>query len=380
MIQPIPYHRGDEPEVAVVIEPSLAPSSEVGLAHFLVTDAAREDASTGIRQFLISAFYPALANGERVARLSDLFGPPVSDFVHELAIQAHLTLEEVQQLQKFASGVSLQCRNDAALSPQAANCPILIYYPGGQAHRLSNAVFCRRLAERGYVVLALDAPRDAPFVVYPDGRAVAQGMLADECYIWPRVADIRCLLDALPVLQSSGLFRGRLNLQKIGMAGHSRGGYLSNITAVEDQRVSAAVNMDGFLWGFYDPGETGLRLHSGEFREKVKTTAKPLLRLCGEQESGEAAEAQFKREAGDWPGNLVYCSLAGFSHATFGSIPWLNGELKNLKQSTRQPAPAQRTLNLPGAIVGEFFGRHFGANETILPAEIECQVQAYFSK
>lgn len=372
MVQHIPCLWDAEQEVVFGVE-----AQKVGLAHFLVNDTAREDASTGTRRFMVSAFYPALAAGERIARLSDLFGSVASS---KLAKQTGLTIEDIRQLQTFAESVSLQCRSDAAFSPRTEQCPVLIYYPGGHSHRLSNAVLCHRLAERGYVVLALDAPRDAPFVAFPDGQVVVQGMLPDECYIWPRVADIRYLLDVLPDLQLSGLLKGKLDLQKIGMIGHSRGGYLSNIMAVEDERVSAAANMDGFLWGYYDPGKTGLSRHSVQFQEKVKATDKPLLRLCGEQENVEAAEALFKREANDWPGSLTYYSLTGFQHGTFGSIPWLNGELKNLKESIQQPAPTLQALDLPAAIVGEFFDGHFNKRDTAIPAEIKLQVQAYFTK
>lgn len=372
MIQHIPYHWDTEQKATFGVEPL-----EIGLAHFLVNDTAREDASTGTRRFMVSAFYPASTAGERIARLSDLFGTAESS---GLAEQTGLPIEDVQQLQVFAESVSLQCRNDAAFSPHAEQCPVLIYYPGGQSHRLSNTVLCRQLAKRGYVVLVLDAPRDAPFVAFPDGQVVVQGMLPDECYIWPRVADIRCLLDALPVLQSSGLLQDKLDLKKIGMVGHSRGGYLSNITAVVDERVSAAVNMDGFLWGYYAPGKTGLSRHSVQFQEKVKATDKPLLRLCGEQKNTEVAEARFKSEANDWPGNLTYYSLAGFQHGTFGSIPWLNGELKDLKQSIQQPAPSQQILDLPAAIVGGFFDGHFSKRDTVLSPEVKSQIQAYFTK
>ncbi len=372
MIEHIPYYRNTESATAISFE-----RLEVGLAHFLVSDAIRKDTSTGTRHFLVSAFYPALPAGGSSARLSDLFGGIASS---EFARQMSLPIEAVQQLQAFTESIALECSNDAAFLPQATNCPVLIYYPGGQSHRLSNAILCRKLAQLGYVVLTLDAPRDAPFVAFPDGHVVGQGMLQDECYIWPRIADIRCLLDVLPDLQSSGLLKGKLDLQKIGMVGHSRGGYLSNIMAVDDERVSAAVNMDGFLWGYYAPGKTGLEKHSTEFQEKVKTTDKPLLRLCGEQSSVENALAQFQSEANDWRGNLTYCSLIGFQHGTFGSIPWLNGELKNLKQSIQQPQPSQQILNLPAAIVGEFFDGHFNDRDIVIPAKVRPQVQAYFAK
>jgi predicted dienelactone hydrolase len=67
--------------------------------------------------------------------------------------------------------------------------PVLIYYPGGCSHRMSNAALCEALASRGFVVLALDAPRDAPVVVFPDGRMVTPPAPEIESYIWPRVAD-----------------------------------------------------------------------------------------------------------------------------------------------------------------------------------------------
>jgi predicted dienelactone hydrolase len=101
----------------------------------------------------------------------------------------------------------------------------------------------------GYVVVALDAPRDAPLLLFPDGRVVTGPLSDDEDYIWPRVADVSFLLDQLPSLNTNGPLRSLLDLTAVGMFGGSRGGYLSNIMAAVDDRIKAAVNKDGFLWG-----------------------------------------------------------------------------------------------------------------------------------
>jgi hypothetical protein len=227
------------------ITPSLPPETSIGLRHLHFVDSSRDDISTGKREFMASVFYRADTDvAAPRARLTDILQPHVDEALELLSKSSGLAAHEKAAV--FSRLIALTLRAQRDLRPQCARSPVLIFYPGGQGHRLANSALCESLACNGYIVFALDAPRDAPVVVFPDGRMVTPPAPDDESYIWPRVADVRHLLNELETLNSAGPLAGFLDLSRIGMFGHSRGGYLSNICAVEDERISAACNMDGF--------------------------------------------------------------------------------------------------------------------------------------
>lgn len=110
-----------------------------------------------------------------------------------------------------------------------------------------------------------------------------------ESYIWARVADVRHLLNELETLNSAGPLAGVLDLSRIGMFGHSRGGYLSHISAVEGERISAACNRDGFLRGLWVVMGTDLDEYPVDFQQRARALKTRILRLCGDQDGAKAA-------------------------------------------------------------------------------------------
>lgn len=342
----------DDGPVVFDATPPLPAACAVGIRHFHATDPAREDISAANRQFMVSVFYPAKPNEAAArARLTDIFAPKRDEALELLAQGEELTADQKETA--FARLRALALRAQRGPEPiEAPPHPVLIYYPGGVCHRLSNAALCEQLAAAGYVVLALDAPRDAPVVVFPDGTLVPTEPDSDEDYIWPRVADVRFLLDHLGALEP---FTGPLDVSRIGMFGHSRGGYLSNICAVEDSRIKAAVNMDGFLWGLWTEG-TGLDQYAPDFQARARALQTPILRLRGDQGSEAAAKRGFEAEAADFGGDFIFIALSGYGHGSF-STPWMNGMPENFSKSAgAEPAP-QRTALLASLLM-DFFATY----------------------
>jgi pimeloyl-ACP methyl ester carboxylesterase len=260
---------------------------------------------------MVSAFYPAVTNAdEPFARMLDLLEPNVDEALRIIAQQP--TLGTSGRIAESRS-MLLRSRRDPPAATGNPPFPVLIYSPGGLSDRLSNAGICESLASQGFVIFTLDTPRDAPVVVFPDRRIVTPPLLEDESYIGPRVADIRHLMDALPTID--GLNLDPLN---VSLLGHSRGGYVSVITAVLDHRVKAAVNMDGFFWGIWTKdGSTGLSQFPLEFQEQARACRTPILRLRGEQPSLEAARLSFELESADLAGPFTYAALTGWNHGSF---------------------------------------------------------------
>ena len=59
------------------------------------------------------------------------------------------------------------------------------------------------------------------------------------------VADVKIVLDRLPVSGPGSQLAAKLNLSRLGVAGHSMGGVMAGQFCVEDRRCKAALNFDG---------------------------------------------------------------------------------------------------------------------------------------
>ena len=336
------------------ITPSLPAGSAVGIRHFHATDTARDDVSTGKRQFMVTAFYPGTCDKEAPrGRLVDVLHPGIDAALGLLAKDGGLGDTERASAFEHLKKLALRAQYNLALEG-ATPCPVLIYYPGGQSHRMSNAALCEALAARGFVVFALDAPRDTPIVVFPDGRIVTPPTPKDESYIWPRVDDVRFLLDELEE-SNLAFFAGQLDFGRIGMFGHSRGGYLSNICAVEESRIRAAANMDGFLWGVWTQQGTGLKELPPEFVQRAIASTKPILRMTSDQGSKEKARRRFEEESCDFGGDFISVTPRGWKHGDFATTPWLCGAPPDFAANIRQPIPPVKRIHLLTGLLADFF-------------------------
>lgn len=61
--------------------------------------------------------------------------------------------------------------------------------------------------------------------------------------------DLISVLDILDDYNNKGFFQNRMDLNKIAVFGHSRGGGAAGQTMLKDTRIKAAVNIDGVQWG-----------------------------------------------------------------------------------------------------------------------------------
>jgi hypothetical protein len=122
-------------------------------------------------------------------------------------------------------------------------------------------VLVEELASHGYLVVTIDHPGDA-YVEFPDGRVLTP--LPDgpqtAAIATTRVADTRFVLDSLAVLDAGGNpdidrhrlpagLKGRFDLRRIGMVGHSAGAFTVAATMHADSRVIAGLSLDGGVYG-----------------------------------------------------------------------------------------------------------------------------------
>jgi len=143
--------------------------------------------------------------------------------------------------------------------PSAGPMPVLIISHGITGMRQLHTSLAEKFASNGFAVFALDHSYDANISVFSDGsianyRSEITGdpdsVNIRKRQIDTRVSDIRFILDKLEDVQSGALrhpLNGYLDLNRIGITGHSFGGATVALTAKKDARVKAVSLIDGWM-------------------------------------------------------------------------------------------------------------------------------------
>ncbi|MFN8346840.1 MAG: hypothetical protein U0X91_17700 [Spirosomataceae bacterium] len=158
---------------------------------------------------------------------------------------------------------------NAPISKAQYQWPVVIFLTGKVASRAFYTSLIAGLAGHGYVVLALDHPYEAMITQLADGTIATTienhptnaPDLTDfmKGRLDTRIADITFVLNQLgnPKAHSDS-FLGSLDLNRMVIAGHSLGGATAGAAMAPDERLKAAVNIDGTLYGEL-PKPTGPR-------------------------------------------------------------------------------------------------------------------------
>lgn len=141
---------------------------------------------------------------------------------------------------------------DVPFTESAEPFPVVIYSHGlgdqqGHAVRTENTEKVQELASHGYVVLAIDHT-DAYGVVLPPDHLIAGGNAWSFDFLKDRLVDVKFLLGYLEQINASDeVFKGRLDLNRIGMMGWSFGGGTTAEACRTEEKIKAAVLLDAFL-------------------------------------------------------------------------------------------------------------------------------------
>jgi dienelactone hydrolase len=119
--------------------------------------------------------------------------------------------------------------------------PLIVYSHSSGGHRRSATFLATHLASHGYVVAAMDhSERVASELARREGETNAERAARIDAVIAGRVPDIRFLLDYLLGETGTGI---ALDASRIGLVGHSFGGWTVLATAEVEPRVRAVVAM-----------------------------------------------------------------------------------------------------------------------------------------
>jgi len=139
--------------------------------------------------------------------------------------------------------VTQDALRDAA--PRAGRFPLVAFSHGYGGHRRQSTFLCTHLASHGYVVAAVDHTGNTIVEALQDMLNVQTGGApADPQEIIPRFVDARpkdasFLIDRM--LAGTGDVAGMIDADRIGISGHSFGGWTTLVTTARDRRIRAAL-------------------------------------------------------------------------------------------------------------------------------------------
>ncbi|RUT28745.1 hypothetical protein EJP77_17280 [Paenibacillus zeisoli] len=226
-------------------------SYAVGTIQYHWTDSSRN------RELNIQVWYPA---DHTAGRPHASYSPDLNDLAEGLS----KTYSIPKFLFDYIGLVQTPAYLKAPISARKTNYPVILFSHGFPGGRYTNTFQTTELASHGFIVVSVEHTNGSLTTVFPGGKYIgvdpnlphyADLNAWDEIIsrIW--VKDTEFVIDKLEQLNrydSQKMFGGKLDLQRIGMLGHSFGGANAAQTMLVDPRIRAAINMDGTFFGTGD--------------------------------------------------------------------------------------------------------------------------------
>ncbi len=235
-------------------------SYSVGTRTLVLTDQNRKEIYSSKeepRKFMIEIWYPSVKPGINATRApwmpeAKIVAPAIADYIN----LPHFFLDHLS-LAKSWSYESLPA--DQSGGPY----PVLIFSHGWNGFRQQSTFLMEELASQGYIVAALEHPYGARLTVFPDGTiipnypsALPKGKPDDEYEAAARIlvnqwaGDIGytlIFLDQLNQHDPNDQLTNLLDMNKVGIFGHSTGGGATIQFCGTDPRCKAGLTLDAFM-------------------------------------------------------------------------------------------------------------------------------------
>jgi len=248
--------------------------------------------------------------------------------------------------------------------------PVLIFSHGWEGFKEQNIYQVEELASHGYVVIGISHTYGSVITVFPDGRHMPTNQnalpddVSDEVYgrasntlVQQWAGDIARTLDELESMeQDSGVWflSGQVDLEQVGVFGHSTGGGAVVEFCLTDERCQAIFGMD--IWA--EPAEPEvLELHLGQ----------PTLSMLSEgwyyPNEPDRNYDLIGTLAERAESNVDEIALIGTRHYDFTSLPLLTPLAAQL--GLKGPIPGTLGLEIINAESVAFFDKYLKGDNSI---------------
>lgn len=374
--------------VPVVNLPKPAGSSIVGTIRLDFTQTDRRDIltnKTSLQKIAVQVWYPASGGSTgKKARWLD-------------SRKAASYFATSQKLPDIFGQLCLAETNsywNASLSNKMKKYPVVLFSGGAGMFNGQNTIQMEELASRGYVVFAVSHPYDDFAVIYSNGdivpysqelssaiskdaikgidiakkqvknqnspdfqRAAIENcrLSIEDARLWSQ--DMSFVADEVEKLNDGSIksiFKGKLDVNNMGIFGHSFGGAAAGETCLRDSRFKAFINLDGTPFG--DSTDNIIK--------------QPFMVLCSGTDSKlkfSAAEGYSKNQK-----NFLVIKINGAQHMNFSD---LNTIIPNIgrKIGVLGTISADRQEKIINTYIVSFFNKY-------LKGEYEPMLNQYASK
>jgi hypothetical protein len=242
-------------------------SYAIGTLSRQLTDSSRVETYSkdpkDKRELMINIWYPVDTEQAKVKS--------VEHYPSEFGDAISLVFGIPKQLFSYITTVPTHVVQEAAMSSAEASYPVLLFSPGVRSTRFQSMTTIEELVSHGYIVVGIDHPYTSAKVMFPDGHDILyvpepEFPTSTELYdnnvtgVAIRAADSSFVLDTLTNWNTedpNGLLTGRLDLDHVGIFGHSYGGATTAEALAQDPRFKAGVSLEGAFWGTVS--HTGLK-------------------------------------------------------------------------------------------------------------------------
>lgn len=294
----------------------------VGRKIFVLKDESRIDPiSKETREVLISIYYPSNPV-EHESKYTSLFEPNTS-----LAVDMLCSMGVDRD---YICNLDTKIHNDESVDITAKNCPIIVIAPAFGVVRDMYSFCVKHLVESGFAVITVGATHESIFSIFPDGRFVQQSNEISEIdsldiHSWNqllklRIEDIRSVVRNVDeVLDSDKDLRAIVDVNEMGIIGHSLGGAAAYELLKRDKRIKASILLDPSFHLITASKEEGIsvpllvarqeKCSFEELEDEISPDLLPLL-LSGSESLFNSRDL-----------NSSFIKLNGAHHMTFSDIP-----------------------------------------------------------
>lgn len=322
------------------------------------------------RKVIISFYYPISEGVEnnRQAFYMDLYSPKEDEFINKY--KPMITLDDDKEKENFLKNIKTNIYNNAPIKEGNNIYPVILQSTGLGCPRDYMTFNIEALVNGGYVVFTIEHLYDSMLSIFPDGTVVRAAkneftQEEKEKLVNIRRDDILFILDELKKLNGEDeVIKNKLDLDKVGVIGHSLGGASVFSASKCDSRIKATVLFDPSLQ-FMDlakeiESNEKLRTPLLNFRRgsfDYETSMTELINYCKDTTDGET----FKKHVTIYDNVLVsskknqkdlfnylsgyksFIKLKGSRHITFNDYSIIKGEL--MESETLPSSKAHEVIN-----------------------------------
>ncbi|WP_339293379.1 alpha/beta fold hydrolase [Paenibacillus sp. FSL W8-0187] len=237
--------------------PKLEGPEKVGTQTFHFTDQNRDEVLTedqsDKRELMVQVWYPTEnRNNNKRGTLFPNDKEMFKKFIQSFSTSLKLP-DFVLDYWKYNRTNSYE---NVEILPSTSLYPLVLLSHGMGTSKVLHASQAENLASHGFIVVTIDHTYSTFATIFPDGRVTdyktKMTTVEDRREIgniWTQ--DVEFVIDQIEKLNSGAIesqFKGKIDLNNLGVMGHSFGGATAFNTTYLDHRVKAGINMDGSLY------------------------------------------------------------------------------------------------------------------------------------